>query len=65
MSEDSSSNKKAKTMFFPTVPDKIPYKGPTSTDPLSFQHYNADEVILGKPMKEWLRFSVCWWHTFV
>mmetsp|Transcript_25007 Transcript_25007/g.59443 ORF Transcript_25007/g.59443 Transcript_25007/m.59443 type:complete len:455 (-) Transcript_25007:128-1492(-) len=65
MSEDSSSNKKAMTVFFPTVPDKIQYKGPTSTDPLSFRHYNADEVILGKPMKEWLRFSVCWWHTFV
>jgi hypothetical protein len=19
---------------------------------------------MGKPMKEWLRFSVCYWHTF-
>jgi xylose isomerase len=53
------------TNFFPTIPNKIPYKGPTSDDPLSFRHYNADEVILGKPMKEWLRFSVCFWHTFV
>lgn len=51
------------TEYFP-VP-KIEYKGPSSTDPLSFRHYNADEVILGKPMKEWLRFSVCFWHTFV
>ena len=50
--------------FFPTVPQKIPYKGPDSKDPLSYRHYNPDEVILGKPMKEWLRFSVCWWHTF-
>lgn len=50
--------------FFPTVPSKIEYKGPGSTDPLSYRHYNADEVILGKTMKEWLRFSVCWWHTF-
>ena len=52
------------TTFFPDV-SKIEYKGPESKDPLSFRHYNPDEVILGKPMKEWLRFSVCFWHTFV
>jgi xylose isomerase len=23
-----------------------------------------NEVILGKPMKDWLRFSICYWHTF-
>lgn len=50
--------------FFPTVPDTIPFKGVDSTDPLSFRFYNPDEVILGKSMKEWLRFSVCFWHTF-
>lgn len=49
--------------FFPSV-EKITYKGPHSKDPLSFRHYNPDEVILGKPMKDWLRFSVCFWHTF-
>jgi hypothetical protein len=37
------------------------YKGPTSTDPLSFRYYNKHEVILGKPMHEWLRFSVAFW----
>ena len=52
------------TSFFPDV-GKIEYKGPDSKDPLSFRYYNPDEVILGKPMKEWLRFSVCFWHTFV
>eukprot|EP00879_Flechtneria_rotunda_P002562 GHRR01002761.1.p1 GENE.GHRR01002761.1~~GHRR01002761.1.p1 ORF type:complete len:444 (+),score=143.45 GHRR01002761.1:631-1962(+) len=41
------------------------YKGPESTNPLSFRYYNADEVILGKPMKEWLRFSVAFWHSFM
>lgn len=56
--------KKNKFEFFPSV-QKIAYKGPSSTDPLSFRHYDPDEVILGKPMKEWLRFSVCFWHTFV
>jgi xylose isomerase len=52
-------------VYFPEVESSIPYRGPESTDPLTFRHYNADEIILGKPMKEWLRFSVCWWHTFV
>jgi xylose isomerase len=50
--------------FFPDV-SKIEYMGPESKDPLSFRYYNRDEVILGKPMKDWLRFSVCFWHTFV
>jgi xylose isomerase len=50
--------------FFPDI-SKIEYKGPESLDPLTFRYYNADEIILGKPMKEWLRFSVCFWHTFV
>jgi xylose isomerase len=53
-----------KEEFFPNIA-KIEYKGPDSTDPFSFRHYNAEEIIHGKPMKEWLRFSVCWWHTFV
>lgn len=42
----------------------IKYEGPESTNPLAFQHYNADEVILGKPMKEHLRFAVAYWHSF-
>jgi len=48
--------------FFPDV-KKIRYEGPDSTDPLSFRHYNADEVVAGKSMKEHLRFAVCYWHT--
>lgn len=49
--------------FFPGIP-KIKYEGPASTNPLSFRHYNAEEVIYGKKMKDWLRFSVAFWHTF-
>lgn len=51
------------TEHFPTV-KKIEYEGPDSTNPLAFKYYVADEVILGKPMREWLRFAVAWWHTF-
>jgi xylose isomerase len=42
----------------------IKYEGPSSTNPLAFRHYNADEVIEGKTMKDHLRFAVAWWHTF-
>jgi len=31
---------------------------------MAFKDYNADEMIMGKPMKEWCRFAVCYWHTF-
>ena len=49
--------------FFPDVP-KIKYEGPDSKNPLAFRHYNPDEMVEGKSMKDHLRFAVCYWHTF-
>lgn len=49
--------------FFPGI-SKIKYEGSNSKNPLSYKWYNADEEILGKKMKDWLRFSVAFWHTF-
>jgi xylose isomerase len=49
--------------FFPGVP-KIAFGGPRSRNPLEFKHYNPDEVVGGKTLKEHLRFSVVYWHTF-
>jgi xylose isomerase len=43
--------------------DKIKYQGPDSKEALAFKFYNADESIIGKPMKDWLRFSMAFWHT--
>ena len=43
--------------------DKIQYEGPDSRNPLAFKHYNADEVIAGKSMKEHLRFAGAYWHV--
>lgn len=48
---------------FPEI-DRIAYEGPKSTNPLSFRHYNADEMVGGKSMRDHLRFSVVYWHTF-
>ena len=45
--------------------EKIVYKPDAEPgDLLCFKHYNAEEVIRGKTMEDWLRFSVCCWHTF-
>ncbi|CUH92270.1 xylose isomerase [Herbinix luporum] len=43
---------------------KIEYEGPKSKNALSFKYYNPDEVIMGKTMKEHLRFAMSYWHTF-
>ncbi len=51
------------TGFFGDAP-KATYKGPDSTDPFAFRHYNPDELVLGKSMKERLRFAVAYWHSF-
>ncbi|TWT84366.1 Xylose isomerase [Planctomycetes bacterium CA13] len=48
---------------FPDI-NKIAYEGPQSDNPLAFRWYNEDEVVEGKTMKEHLRFTVCYWHTF-
>jgi xylose isomerase len=48
---------------FPDI-SKIAYEGPSSKNPLAFKHYNANEVIEGKTMKDHLRFAVSYWHTF-
>ena len=49
--------------YFPKI-KKIRYEGPDSKNPLAFKWYNEDEVVAGKTMKDHLRFSVVYWHTF-
>lgn len=43
--------------------DEVKYEGVNSENPFAFRHYNPEEEILGKPMKEHLRFAVAYWHT--
>jgi len=42
---------------------KIPFEGPDSKNPLAFKHYNPDELVEGKPMREHLRFAAPYWHV--
>lgn len=44
--------------------DSIRYEGPESRNELAFRYYNPDEVIEGKSMRDHMRFSVVYWHTF-
>jgi len=49
--------------FFPGI-KKIQYEGPKSKELLAFKYYDENEVIGKKTLKEHLRFSVAYWHTF-
>lgn len=48
--------------FFPMI-KKVKYEGPKTENIYAYRHYNPEEVVLGKTMKEHLRFSMAWWHT--
>ena len=43
---------------------RIKYEGVESDNPLSFKYYDEDRIVLGKKMKDHLRFATCYWHTF-
>ncbi|QRF22426.1 xylose isomerase [Alicyclobacillus sp. TC] len=44
---------------------KIQFEGSESNNPLAYKYYNPDEIVLGKRMEDYLRFSVAYWHTLV
>lgn len=48
--------------YFPQI-GNIPFEGVNSKNPMAFHYYDAEKVVMGKTMKEWLRFAMAWWHT--
>lgn len=48
--------------FFPGI-GKIKFEGSKSRNPMAFRYYDPEKEINGKKMKDWLRFSMAWWHT--
>jgi xylose isomerase len=48
---------------FPKI-KTIAYEGPQSTNPLAFKHYNPAEIVDGQTLKERMRFSIAYWHSF-
>ncbi|SLN56630.1 xylose isomerase [Pseudooctadecabacter jejudonensis] len=51
------------TDFFNGIP-KIAFEGADTTNEFAFRHYNPDEMVMGKPMKDHLRFAAAYWHSF-
>ena len=51
------------TDFFKGIP-AVTYEGPDSDNDFAFRHYNPDEIIMGKAMKDHLRFAAAYWHSF-
>lgn len=48
--------------FFSKV-EKIKFEGKDSENLLSFRYYNPEEIVLGKKMKDHLKFAMSYWHT--
>lgn len=48
--------------FFPGI-GEIKYEGQESKNPLAFRYYDEKKVVMGKTMKDHMRFSMAYWHT--
>lgn len=48
--------------YFPQI-GKIPFEGAESKNVLAYHYYEPERVVMGKKMKDWLRFAMAWWHT--
>lgn len=55
-------DKMARKEYFPGI-EKIKFEGTESYNPMAYRYYDAERIVLGKPMKEWLKFAMAWWHT--
>ena len=44
--------------------NKIQFEGKESDNPMAFKYYNPEQIVAGKSMKEWFKFSIAYWHTF-
>ena len=51
------------TDFFKDIP-QIKFEGAASDNDFAFRHYDAEEVVMGKKMKDHLRFAAAYWHSF-
>ncbi len=51
--------------YFPNAPERIPFEGKASRNPLAFKYYNPEQKVGDKTMRQHLRFSVAYWHTMM
>ncbi|HEY5364608.1 MAG TPA: xylose isomerase, partial [Aestuariivirga sp.] len=50
-------------MSFYSIDKPIKFEGPKSKNALAYRYYNPSQKVLGKTMRDHLRFAVCYWHT--
>jgi xylose isomerase len=50
------------TLFSSVAP--VRFEGPDTKNELAYRVYDRERVVLGKRMEDWLRFAVCYWHSF-
>ena len=48
--------------YFPGI-GKIKFEGKESMNPMAYRYYDAEKVIMGKKMKDWLKFAMAWWFA--
>ena len=46
-----------------SIARKIKFEGKESMNPMAFRYYDAEKAVMGKKMKDWLKFAMAWWHT--
>ena len=44
--------------------EPVRFEGPDTDNTLAYRYYDPDRKVLGKRMEDFLRPSVCYWHTF-
>jgi xylose isomerase len=49
-------------VMFADLPS-VRYEGPDGTNALAYRYYDATKTVLGKPLKDHLRFAVAYWHS--
>ncbi len=49
--------------YFKTI-SQIKFEGAESDNPLAFRWYDENKIVAGKTMKEHLRYSCAYWHSF-
>jgi len=57
--------------FVMSAPDKpffssfeaVRFEGSDSKNPLAYRWYDANKIVLGKPLGEHLRFAIAYWHS--
>jgi len=44
--------------------EPVRFEGADSNNEFAYRVYDPERLVLGKRMQDWLRFAVCYWHSF-